>query len=329
MDHSHQHELGPWQHAHDWAADRGATARRTHAVIAITLLTMVAEIAAGYAWQSMALLADGWHMGTHAAAVGVAALSYALARRWAGDARFSLGPWKVEVLGAYTSALLLGVVALAIGIESGLRLFSPRAVDYEPSLWVACIGLAVNLVCARLLHSPAEVTAAGHAHHDAHHHDHHHGHAHGQRHHDTDLNLKAAYLHVLADAATSVLAIAALLAGKYAGLVWLDPVMGLLGAGLIAWWSRGLLASTSKILLDREMDDPLAAQVRERLEADGDARVADLHLWRVADGAFAAHATLVADEPLASDTYRTRVKDLPALVHLSIETNRCPQSRAN
>jgi len=325
-DATHRHDLSRWQHDHDWATDRSASARRTHAVIAITLVTMAAEIAAGWWWQSMALLADGWHMGTHAAAIGVAALAYALARRWAGDARFSLGPWKVEVLGAYTSALLLGVVSVAIAVESVLRLISPRVVDYAPSLWVAVIGLGVNLVCARLLHAPA-ADADQHAHteHGAGHHDHdhdhvHHHHAHGP---DHDLNLKAAYLHVLADAATSVLAIAALLAGWLGNVKWLDPVIGLVGAALIAWWSRGLLARTGKILLDREMDDPLAAQMRQRLEADGDARVADLHLWRVGDQRFAAHATVVADAPLDADAYRTRVADLPALTHVSIEVNRC------
>ncbi len=322
----HDHDLSPWQHDHHWAADRRANERRTHAVIAITLVTMAVEIAAGWWWQSMALLADGWHMGTHAAAIGVAALAYALTRRWAGDARFSLGPWKVEVLGAYTSALLLGVVALAIAAESLLRLASPRAVEYAPSLAVAVIGLGVNLVCAWLLHVPAGPAQAAHddhgpAHH--HHHDHHahHGHA---AHGGADLNLKAAHLHVLADAATSVLAILALLAGKYAGLGWLDPVIGLVGAAMIAWWSRGLLARTGKILLDREMDDPLAARLRECLEADGDARVADLHLWRVGDERFAAHATVVADHPQEADTYRAQVAHLPGLVHLSIEVNRCP-----
>ena len=329
-DASHRHDTSPWQHRHDWATDRSASARRTHAVIVITLVTMAAEIAAGWWWQSMALLADGWHMGTHAVAIGVAALAYALARRWAGDARFSLGPWKIEVLGAYTSALLLGVVAVAIAVESGLRLASPRPVDYEPSLWVAGVGLAVNLVCAWLLHAPGDAAAPQgvHAPHD-HHHDH--GHSHdpapgpGA---SSDLNLKAAYLHVLSDAATSVLAIGALLAGKYAGIVWLDPVMGLVGAALIAWWSRGLLAHTAKILLDREMDHPLAEQLRQRLEADGDARVADLHLWRVGDESFAAHATLVADQPLAADAYRARMADLSALAHVSIEVNRCPQAGA-
>ncbi|MBA3623450.1 MAG: CDF family Co(II)/Ni(II) efflux transporter DmeF, partial [Methylibium sp.] len=312
-------------------------------VIAITLVMMVAEITAGWAWNSMALLADGWHMGTHAAAIGVAALSYALARRWAGDARFSLGPWKVEVLGAYTSAVLLGVVALGIAAESGLRLWTPRAVSYDESLIVAALGLVVNAVCARLLHGGH----AGHAHashdHPEHRHEHAplddaapapraqqnaahstspHTHAHALAH-GGDLNLKAAYLHVLADAVTSVLAIAALLAGKYAGWGWMDPIIGLLGAALIAVWSLGLLRQTSKILLDREMDDPLAAQVRERLESDGDARVADLHLWRVGDARFACQATVVADVPLGADAYRERLRGLPALAHALIEVNRC------
>ena len=336
---THHHDASPWQHRHDWTPDRSASARRTHAVIAITLLTMAAEISAGWWWQSMALLADGWHMGTHAVAIGVAALAYALARRWAGDARFSLGPWKIEVLGAYTSALLLGVVAVAIAAESGLRLVNPQPVNYDPSLWVAGVGLLVNLVCALLLHAPGDAaapvgSASAHLHHD--HHDRHH-HSHHAPAHDNagastrgrDLNLQAAYLHVLADAATSVLAIGALLAGKFAGLLWLDPVMGLVGAALIAWWSRGLLARTGKILLDREMDHPLVEQMRQRLEADGDAHVADLHLWRVGDESFAAQATVVADEPLAADAYRARLADLSALAHVSIEVNRCPIAAAH
>ncbi|HSV71396.1 MAG TPA: CDF family Co(II)/Ni(II) efflux transporter DmeF [Methylibium sp.] len=318
----HVHDLRPWQHRHDYAADRSASERRTRWVIAITLVMMVAEIAAGWWWQSMALLADGWHMGTHAAAIGVAALSYALARRWASDTRFSFGPWKVEVLGAYTSAVLLGVVALGIAAESLLRLWSPRPVGYDESLVVAVLGLAVNAVCAWLLHGGPQ---RGHAHQHAPHraHDHHHDHAHDDGHDHADLNLKAAYLHVLADAATSVLAIVALLAGKFAGWAWLDPAIGLLGAVMIAVWSIGLLRQTAKILLDREMDDPLAAQVRRRLESDNDARVADLHLWRVGDTRFACHVTLVADRPLTADLYRERLHELDTLAHVSIEVNRC------
>lgn len=349
---AHVHDLSPWQHRHDFAADRRGAERRTHWVIAITLVMMAAEIAAGWWWQSMALTADGWHMGTHAAAIGVAALSYALARRWTGDPRFSLGPWKVEVLGAYTSAVLLGVVALGIAVESALRLWSPRVVSYDESLVVAAIGLVVNLVCARLLHGdhdhghdhdhvhghadgpapthadadaprPAPAEAHGHVHRHAHGRDAPHPSGPSPAVGGEDLNRKAAYLHVLADAATSVLAIGALLAGKLAGWSWLDPLMGLLGAVLIGAWSLGLLRRTGTILLDREMDDPLAAQVCERLESDGDARVADLHLFRVDDARFACHATLVADVPLAADTYRARLAGLPALAHVSIEINRC------
>lgn len=324
----HSHDLSPWQHAHDFGAERGRAEHRTRWVIAITLAMMVAEIAAGWWWQSMALLADGWHMGTHAAAIGVAALSYALARRWAGDARFSLGPWKVEVLGAYTSAVLLGVVAIGIAAESALRLWTPRAIAYDASLGVAVLGLVVNAVCAKLLHGGQHGT-------HVHDHDHGHGdHAHaghsahshgapGHHAHGTDLNLRAAYLHVVADAATSVLAIAALLAGKFAGWLWLDALVGLLGAGLIAIWSIGLLRRSGTILLDREMDHPLADQIRERLESDGDARVADLHLWRVGDARFACQATLVADAPLSADAYRDRLQGLPALAHVLIEVNRC------
>lgn len=333
----HSHDLTPWQHRHDFVADRRGAERRTRWVVAITLVMMAAEIAAGWAWQSMALLADGWHMGTHAAAIGVAVLSYALVRRWAGDARFSLGPWKVEVLGAYTSAVLLGVVGIGIAIESGLRLYSPQTVAYDESLVVAVIGLLVNAVCAKLLHGGpghaphAEPDAHAHAGHDhdhdhapepAHSHSHDHAH-HDHHHHGEDLNLKAAYLHVLADAATSVLAIGALLAGKFFAWTWLDPAVGLLGAALIASWSLGLLRRTSTILLDREMDDPLAGQVRERLESDGDARVADLHLWRVGDARFACQVTVVADAPLAADVYRERLGDLAALAHVSVEVNRC------
>ncbi|HEU4458383.1 MAG TPA: CDF family Co(II)/Ni(II) efflux transporter DmeF [Methylibium sp.] len=331
----HTHDLSPWQHAHAFGADRGASERRTRWVIAITLATMVAEIGAGMWWHSMALLADGWHMGTHAAAIGVAALSYALARRWAGDARFSLGPWKVEVLGAYTSAVLLGVVALGIAVESALRLWTPQAVAYDESLLVAGLGLVVNAVCAKLLHAghghgQAHAAAHRHAHgpasHDGAAHDHEHQHQHEPPHaddHGADLNLRAAYLHVLADAATSVLAIAALLAGKFFAWTWLDPAVGLLGAVLIAVWSIGLLRRTSTILLDREMDDPVADRVRERLEADGDARVADLHLSRVSDTCFSAHVTLVADVPLSADVYRERLRDIPSLAHVSVEVNRC------
>lgn len=362
--HKHEHDLVPWQHAHDFATDRRATERRAWIVVAITVVMMAAEIAAGWWWNSMALLADGWHMGTHAVAIGVTGISYWLVRRWSRDARFSLGPWKVEVLGAYTSAILLAVVAAGVTAESIVRLYRPEPVGYEESLVVAVIGLIVNLVCARLLHAGdghAHGEGHGHAHVHAHVHAHDHAHAHAQAHaqahahrheHDhapaagqaaphphphvgapsappaaaKDLNREAAYTHVLADAATSVLAIGALVAGKWMGWLALDPIVGLVGAALIAWWARGLIMQSSTILLDREMDHPLATALRQRLESDGDAKVADLHLWRVGSDAFACAVTLVADAPASADAYRARLDGLAGLEHVTLEINRCRSS---
>lgn len=364
----HQHDLDPWQHAHDFATDRRATERRAWIVVAITVVMMAAEIGAGWWWNSMALLADGWHMGTHAVAIGVTGISYWLVRHWSRDRRFSLGPWKVEVLGAYTSAVLLAVVAVGVAAESVVRLYRPAPIAFDESLLVAVIGLVVNLVCAWLLHagdghvhggapshghahthpharsqtpprahSNAHAHARGHAHAQEHAHSHAHGtaraegtaHGHDHAHAahptgaDRDLNREAAYTHVLADAATSVLAIGALAAGKWMGWLVLDPLVGLIGAALIAWWARGLLAQSSTILLDREMDHPLAAALRARLEGDGDAKVADLHLWRVGAETFACTVTLVADAPHSADTYRARLRDLADLAHVTIEINRC------
>lgn len=348
----HSHDLGPWQHAHDFASDRRAIERRAWIVVAITLATMAAEIGAGWWWNSMALLADGWHMGTHALAIGVTGLSYRLVRRWSRDARFSLGPWKVEVLGAYTSAVLLAVVAAGVMIESVARLYRPQPVGYDESLAIATLGLVVNLVCARLLHGHGD----RHDHHDHHDHHGHHGHDHphdpaqvhdataAQHHHGhthahahahaeadgparqhtgRDLNREAAYTHVLADAATSVLAIGALVAGKWMGWLALDPLVGVVGAALIAWWARGLIVQSGAILLDREMDHPIATELRRRLESDGDAKVADLHLWRIGGESFACAVTLVAGAPASPDAYRARLGGLPGLGHVTIEINRC------
>ncbi len=334
----HQHDLAPWQHAHNFANDRRATERRAWIVVAITVAMMAAEISAGWWWNSMALLADGWHMGTHAVAIGVTGITYWLVRRWSRDARFSLGPWKVEVLGAYTSAVLLAVVAVGVTAESLVRLYRPEPVGYDESLAIAAIGLIVNLICARLLHAgqgahddvhghaPAHVHAHSPA--PAHTHSHAHSHTHGAAETappptDRDLNREAAYTHVLADAATSVLAIGALVAGKWMGWLVLDPLVGLVGAALIAWWARGLIVQSSTILLDREMDHPLAAELRQRLESDGDAKVADLHLWRVGSDAFACAVTLVADAPVSADAYRARLEGLPSLEHVTLEINRC------
>ena len=294
---------------------------RTHWVLAITLLTMGVEIGAGWWTGSMALLADGWHMGTHALALGVTAGAYYLARRHAGDTRYAFGTWKIEVLGSFASALVLGVVGLGIAVESLVRLWKAEPIEAQTALVIAVIGLVVNLVSAWLLHG----AQGGHGHG---HHDHHHDHAHHGRDHEAhghhDLNLRAAYAHVMADALTSVFAIAALSAAVWLGWTWLDPLVGVLGAVVIAVWAWGLMRQSAAVLLDREMDHPLTQEVREAIESDGDAKVADLHVWRVGREAFAAEVCIVADAPLAPSIYRERLKVHDELVHVSIEVNRCP-----
>ena len=299
---------GLW-HAHAYLGEaHHANERRTRWVVALTAVMMVAEIAAGYWTGSMALLADGFHMATHAGALAVAAGAYAFARRRAHDPAFAFGTGKVGDLAGFASALLLAVFAVGIGVESFQRLLEPRGVAFEEATIVAVLGLLVNLVSAWLL-------SGGHHHHG-------HGEAH-DRHHHHDNNLRSAYLHVLADALTSVLAIAALLAGRYLGWIWLDPVIGIVGALVIARWSFGLMRDTGAILLDRS-DLRLAEEARRRIEADGDARVTDLHVWRIAPGAHAGIVSLVADNPERVDDYRARLADLRTLVHLSIEVHRCP-----
>ncbi len=329
---THTHDLSPWQHSHVFDSGNRRGEARTRAVLAVTLITMVAEIVGGWLTGSMALLADGWHMGTHALALGVAAVAYALARRHARDSRYAFGTWKIEVLGGFASALVLAIVAVGIAFESALRLWHGTSIDAAPALWVASIGLAVNLVSAWLLHGADDASHDhGHAAHDhghGHAHEHsHHGHAHAAHAHaGHDLNLRAAYVHVLADALTSVLAILALAAALWLGWQWLDPLVGVLGAVVIGVWSVGLLRQTAAVLLDREMDHPPVDQIRTALESDGDARVADLHLWRVGRQQYAAIASIVADAPLPSAEYRTRLAIYPALVHLSLEVNQCPQA---
>lgn len=320
----HSHDLSPWQHEHRFDAGNPQGEARTRWVLALTVITMAAEIVGGWWTGSMALLADGWHMGTHAIALGVAVVAYALARRHARDTRFSFGTWKIEVLGSFASALVLGVVALGILAESLLRLWRAEPIDLEPALWVAGIGLVVNLASAWLLHG---AEGGGHPHHDHGHEHHGHDHHHDHHEHHHDLNLRAAYVHVLADALTSVLAIGALCGALWLGWTWLDPLVGVLGAVVIAVWAVGLLRESSAVLLDREMDHPLAHRIREDLESDGDAKVADLHLWRVGRDQFAAIACLVADAPLAPSVYRARLDHHRQLAHLSLEVNRCPDAR--
>ena len=324
------HDLSTWRHEHAFDAGNRAGERRTWMVVALTAVTMVAEIVAGWLTHSMALLADGWHMATHVVALSVAGVAYWLARRWTKDHRFAFGTWKIEVLGAFTSALLLMVVALAMVVESLHRLFNPQEIQFEVALIVAAIGLAVNLLSAWVLHATSGHGHDHHGHdadeHDAHGHDDHaHDHPapdhHAQGHHD--LNLRSAYVHVLTDAMTSVLAIVALAAGLWGGWGWLDPAMGIVGAAVIVWWGKGLIVESARVLLDREMDAPVVAQVRAAIQTDGDAEIADLHVWRVGRASYAAVVTVVAHEPLTPAAYRARLSGIPALAHVSVEVNRC------
>jgi cation diffusion facilitator family transporter len=325
------HDLSAWQHDHAFDSGNRSGEARTRVVLAITLITMVAEIFGGWWTGSMALLADGWHMGTHALALGVAAVAYALARSHAGDSRYAFGTWKIEVLGGFASALVLVMVAVGIAFESALRLWRAEPIDAGTALWVAVIGLVVNLLSAWLLHGADGHAGEGHGHGHSHdHHDHASHHAHGeaavsaQSASGQDLNLRAAYVHVLADAFTSVLAIAALCAALWLGWWWLDPLVGVLGAVVIGVWATGLLRQTAAVLLDREMDHPLTVQIRQAIESDADARVADLHVWRVGRKHHAAIVCVVAAEPLSPSDYRARLAGYTSLVHVSVEVNRRP-----
>jgi cation diffusion facilitator family transporter len=321
------HDLSHWQHPHAFHSGNRAGERRMWIVVAITAATMVTEIVAGMITGSMALLADGWHMATHVVALSIAGFAYLLARRWSRDERFAFGTWKIEVLGAFTSALLLGVVALAMVWESAHRLLRPESINFLPALVVAVVGLVVNLVSALVLEGQGHThSPPGHGHRHEHHdhgHDHDHGHSHASHGHD-DLNLRSAYMHVVADAFTSVLAIVALAAGLWGGWQWLDPAMGIVGAGVIAWWARGLLSESARVLIDREMDAPVVSDIRRAIESDGDAEIADLHVWRVGRESYAAVVSVVAHRPLEPEAYRERVARLPALAHVSVEVNRCP-----
>lgn len=310
-------DLSAWRHEHVFGDASAGAESRARLVMWITLLTMAVEIIAGWWYNSMALLADGWHMSSHALAIGLTAFAYAAARRYARDPRFAFGTWKIEVLAGYTSAVLLLGVALLMVAASVERLFSPQAIHYPQAMAVAAIGLAVNLVCALIL-------GGQHHHHDHHHdHGHEHQHDHGHHHHGEDLNMKAAYLHVLADAATSVLAIVAL-AGAWAyGWRWLDPAMGVAGAVLVALWARRLMQETGKVLLDREMDHAVVAEIREVIEVEqrGDTpRVVDLHVWRVGKAVYAcALSVLSRDVALTPAELRARIGEHEEVVHSTIE----------
>lgn len=304
--------LSRWRQSHDFRqGHESAAERRLLWVIAITLVTMAAELAGGYGYSSMALVADGWHMGSHAAALGISALGYVAARRYTGHVHFTFGTGKISPLAAYSSALLLGAVALIMGYQSIERLIVPQTVRFDESLLIAVVGLVVNIACAWILRDR-------HAHHDPADEP---THAHGPVSHRHDHNLAAAYLHVLADALTSLLAIAALLAGKYLGWVALDAVMGLAGAVLISHWALGMMRRSARVLLDAEDTGPLTEEVRRLLEEDG-SRVADLHVWRVGIDAHACIATVVTSGAACADDYKARLAGVRALQHVTVEVNR-------
>jgi len=303
--------------AHDHIFDQGSNAaeRGTRLVMWITAAMMVVEIAAGWWLNSMALLADGWHMSSHALAIGLSAFAYAAARKYAKDPRFAFGTWKIEILAGYTSAVFLLGIAALMAFGSIERIFSPEPIHYRDAILIAVIGLVVNVVCAMIL---------GHAHHDHGHGHHHHGH-HGHGHDHHDLNLKSAYIHVIADAATSVLAIGALAGGWAFGWSWLDPVMGIVGAVLVAVWAKNLIVETGKVLLDREMDAPVVEEIREVVAAAstaGHTSLVDLHVWRVGQQLYSCALSLVTDDPaLTPARVHEQLGVHEEIVHVTIEVH--------
>lgn len=313
----HIYHLQRWQHAHRYHAEQSSGERRTWYVMGLTLVTMAVEIVAGLAYGSMALLADGWHMSTHVAAFAITLFAYRYARRHADDSRYSFGTGKVGALGGFASAVALAVVALVMAIESLQRMVAGSTIRFDQAIFVAIAGLIVNLVSALLLQGHDH----GHAH--AHEYEHaHHAQAHEHEHHDH--NLRAAYLHVLADAMTSVLAIVALLTARSLGWLWLDPLMGMVGAIIITRWAFGLLRQTSADLLDASPDPAIVAAMRAAIEADADNRVADLHVWRVGANHLGAIVSIVTHYAREVEHYRALLSPFD-LAHLTIEVNACTE----
>jgi cation diffusion facilitator family transporter len=311
----HTHDISRHQHPHVFHYSGEQAEKKTMKVVWLTVFMMIIEIVAGWLFNSMALLADGWHMSTHAAALGISWAAFSLARRYAADQRFAFGTWKIEVLGGFVSGILLGMIGLVMAFISVERLCKPVSVHFNQAIFVAAIGLAVNLVSLVLL--------GGHPHdrdptderHSAHTHD--------------NINLGAAYLHVLADALTSVLAIAALLGGKYLGWSRLDPTMGIVGAILILRWTYSLLRETGGILLDRETNDELVKEIRAAIETDGDAQISDLHVWKVAQGRYACILVLVVHHTRPLEHYKARLKAIHELAHVTVEIQMCGDGAAS
>ncbi len=299
----HVHTLENWQHSHDFSVKNKKGELRTKYVLILTAITMVVEIIAGSVYGSMALLADGWHMGTHVAAFLIAIFAYRYARKHANDPIYSFGTGKVNVLGGFASAIALAVVALVMLVESLQRIIEPQSIHFNEAIIVASIGLFINVISAFLLKDN---------HNHAHEHDHHHDH-----------NLRAAYLHVLADAMTSVLAIVALVSGKYLGWNWLDPIMGIVGALIITRWSYGLLKQTSPILLDASIEKDYQHAISETIESDSDNRISDIHVWKIGANHYAAIVALVTHHPKSTGHYKMLLSKFHKLSHITIEVNEC------
>jgi len=307
----HRTDHSRFRKAHDFVPDFSHAERRTRIVIAVTAVMMVVEIAVGLMSHSMALLADGWHMSTHVLAFLITAVAYYFARTQAGNARFSFGTGKIGVLGGFTSAVVLSIVAFLMAGESVHRLFVPLEIHFNEAIGIACVGLLVNLGCAVLLADRHHEGSSGSSHHE-------------------DLNLRAAYLHVLADAFTSVLAITALTGGKFFGWAWLDPVVGIVGSGVVFSWAYTLLRDTSGILLDRTpASSDLPDEIRHAIESDGDSVVTDLHVWQVGIGKYAAMISVVAHEPKSCESYRALLRGHNELVHVTIETQYCREDHVS
>lgn len=306
----HTHNLTDWQHPHSFGQEHKKTGEmRTIIVIVITATMMVIEIFAGLRYGSMALLADGLHMASHAAALGISAFAYIYARRLAHNTEFNFGTGKINALGGFAGAILLAVFAVLMVWESIGRLLDPVEIFFNQAIFVAVLGLLVNGVSVFILGV------------DDHDHDHSADEKKPTHHHDH--NLRSAYLHVLADALTSILAIVALLTAKYLGLIWMDPVVGLVGAAVVAWWSIGLLSSTSSVLLDRQGPQAMRQSIKEQIEIDNDSQVTDLHLWSIAPNLYAVIISLVADKPARPDDYKARLSRNLNLAHVSIEIQQC------
>jgi cation diffusion facilitator family transporter len=302
----HIYTLESWKHSHRFTVGDDQGLRKTKQVILLTLTMMIVEITTGVLFGSMALLADGWHMGTHAAALGITAIAYYYARRHADNPKYTFGTGKVGVLGGFTSAVVLAVVALLMAVESFERLLSPRPIRFDEAIIVAVTGLIINLVSAYILRDRRHA----------------HGHTVGHLHHH-DYNLKAAYLHVLTDALTSVLAIIALITGKALGWIWMDSIMGVVGAAVIMRWSYGLLRDTGKILLDRDVSMETVSTIYSTIEADSDNRVSDLHIWRIGTNQLAAIISIVTHFPKPPDHYKKLLTRFKGLAHITIEVNQC------